>query len=172
MSAPAQLVEERRAAVAIGPVRVLVAELGEDPWRDPRHERGRREPDDAARFDEVGQDDPEPGLGVSVAGFRCLRELPRLLGVNEPVRVADELPECRKRLVEEAGVERSYLWKVIRRRNYKTPSLRMAESVAVALGLPPDYFPEYRERIVIDRVKRDPETRDKVFDRLAKDPKN
>ena len=94
---------------------------------------------------------------------------------NKPF--ADEVPRLLKergwsirRLALEAGVERSYLWKVIRRRNYKTPSLRMAESVAVALGLPPDYFPEYRERIVIDHVKRDPKARDEVFDRLLKEP--
>jgi hypothetical protein len=44
----------------------------------------------------------------------------------------------------------------------------MAEAVATALGLPPDYFPEYRERTVIDRVKQDTQVRDEVFDRLAK----
>src|SRR5688572_24610170 len=89
---------------------------------------------------------------------------------------ADEVPRLLRergwsirRLALEAGVERGYLWKVIRRRGYKTPSLRMAESVAAALGLPPDYFPEYRERLVIDRMKADPEARDDVFDRLAKD---
>ena len=92
---------------------------------------------------------------------------------------ADEVPRLLKergwsirRLALEAGVERGYLWKVIRRRGYKTPSVRMAESVARALGLPSDYFPEYRERIVIDRVKRDPKARDDVFDSLAQDRKN
>lgn len=89
---------------------------------------------------------------------------------DEVPRLLEERGWSIRRLALEAGVERGYLWKVIRRRGYKTPSLRMAQSVAAALGLPPDYFPEYRERIVIDRVKRDPEARDEVFDRLS-DPK-
>lgn len=89
---------------------------------------------------------------------------------------ADEVPRLLKergwsirRLALEAGVERGYLWKVIHRRRHKTPSARMAESVAAALGLPPDYFPEYRESIVIDSVKRDSKARDEAFDRLVKD---
>src|SRR5262245_10554975 len=87
---------------------------------------------------------------------------------------AEEVPRLLKergwsirRLALEAGIERGYLWKVIRRRGYKTASVRMAEAVALALGLPVDYFPEYREGIVIDHVRRDAGTRDDVFDRLT-----
>jgi transcriptional regulator with XRE-family HTH domain len=87
---------------------------------------------------------------------------------------ADEVPRLLKergwsirRLAVEAGVERAYLWKVIRRRAYKSPSARMAKAVALALGLPPDYFPEYREGVVIGRVKDDPSLRDRIFDEFA-----
>jgi hypothetical protein len=76
-----------------------------------------------------------------------------------------------RRLAVEAGVERAYLWKVIRRRGYKTPSVRMTEAVAIALGLPADYFPEYREGVVVERVKRDPQLRDEVFDALTSQAK-
>jgi transcriptional regulator with XRE-family HTH domain len=89
---------------------------------------------------------------------------------------ADEVPRLLKergwsirRLALEAGVERAYLWKVIRRKGYKTPSVRMAKAVAMALGLPSDYFPEYREGAVIEYLKRDAQARDEVFDRLSTD---
>jgi hypothetical protein len=72
-----------------------------------------------------------------------------------------------RRLAIESGIERGYLWKVVRRRGYKTPSVRMAEAVASAFGLPPDYFPEYREGIVVDRVKRDSTVRDELFDQFS-----
>jgi hypothetical protein len=34
---------------------------------------------------------------------------------------------------------------------------------AIALGLPRDYFPEYREAFVIDRVRSDPRLRDELY---------
>src|SRR4029453_16923599 len=67
---------------------------------------------------------------------------------DEVPRLLEERGWSIRRLALEAGVERGYLWKVIRRRGYKTASVRMAEAVALALGLPADYFPEYREGIV------------------------
>jgi transcriptional regulator with XRE-family HTH domain len=86
---------------------------------------------------------------------------------DEVPRLLEERGWSMRRLAIEAGVERAYLWKVIRRRGYKTPSARMAKAVAVALGLPIDYFPEYREGVVVEFVKRDARTRDDVFDRLS-----
>jgi hypothetical protein len=47
----------------------------------------------------------------------------------------------------------------------------MTEAVAIALGLPADYFPEYREGVVVERVKRDPQLRDEVFDALTSQAK-
>jgi hypothetical protein len=46
-------------------------------------------------------------------------------------------------------------------KNYKTPSAELAGSVAKALGLPKDYFPEFREAFVIDKVKSDPRLRER-----------
>jgi transcriptional regulator with XRE-family HTH domain len=85
---------------------------------------------------------------------------------DEVPRLLEERGWSIRRLALEAGVERAYLWKVLRRRGYKSSSVRMAGSVAVALGLPVDYFPEYREGVVIEHVKRDARARDAVFDRL------
>lgn len=72
-----------------------------------------------------------------------------------------------RRLAIAAGVDRGYLWKVIRRRNYKTPSARLTAAVATAFELPRDYFPEYRERVVIGRVQQDGTVRDEFYDLLS-----
>jgi transcriptional regulator with XRE-family HTH domain len=87
---------------------------------------------------------------------------------DEVPRLLEERRWSMRRLALEAGVERAYLWKVIRRRGYKTPSVRMAEAVARALDLPVDYFPEYREGVVIEHMKRDPRARDAAFDRFTR----
>jgi transcriptional regulator with XRE-family HTH domain len=87
---------------------------------------------------------------------------------DEVPRLLEERGWSIRHLAIEAGVERGYLWKVIRRRGYKTPSVRLAEAVASALGLPPDYFPEYREGVVVERVRHDGRLRDDVFDRLSR----
>jgi hypothetical protein len=73
-----------------------------------------------------------------------------------------------RRLATEAGIEPTYLWKVLRRRGYKTAGTRIAERAAIALGLPADYFPEYREGVVIERMKSNPRVRDELYDRVAK----
>jgi hypothetical protein len=60
----------------------------------------------------------------------------------------------------------AHLSRVIRGVNYKSASGDLAGRVAEALGLPRDYFPKYREGIVIDRVKTDPLYRDRLYDGL------
>jgi transcriptional regulator with XRE-family HTH domain len=85
---------------------------------------------------------------------------------DEVPRLLEERGWSIRHLAIQAGVERGYLWKVIRRRGYKTASVKLAEAVATALGLPRDYFPEFREGVVVDRVRRDARLRDEVFDGL------
>jgi transcriptional regulator with XRE-family HTH domain len=103
---------------------------------------------------------------LEVAGQRTNRPF-----ADEVPRLLEERGWSIRHLAIEAGVERGYLWKVIRRRGYKTPSVRLAEAVAAALGLPPDYFPEYREGVVVERVRRDGRLRDDVFDRVSRMPR-
>src|SRR5262245_65872803 len=86
---------------------------------------------------------------------------------DEVPRLLEERGWSMRRLATEAGIEPGYLWKVIRRRGYKTPSIGMTEAVAVALGLQRDYFPEYRERVVVAQIKDDPGVRDEIFDLLV-----
>ena len=86
-------------------------------------------------------------------------ELPRLLAEREMSLRA---------LAREVGVTDAHLSRVLRRVEYKTPSADLARRVAVALGLPPDYFPEFREGFVIDWIRSDRALRDELYDRLRK----
>lgn len=71
-------------------------------------------------------------------------------------------------LAREVGVTDAHLSRVLRRVSYKTASADLARRVAVALALPPDYFPEYREGFVIDEVKRNATVRNELYERLRK----
>lgn len=64
-------------------------------------------------------------------------------------------------LARYVGVNQSYLTFVLQGR--RTPSRRLLEGAAKALGLPPDYFREYREAIVIERLKADAKLLDRVY---------
>jgi transcriptional regulator with XRE-family HTH domain len=86
-----------------------------------------------------------------------IRELPRLL--------KEEGLSTRK-FAETLGVSPSHLSRVLRRVDYKTPSLSLMTSAAEALGLSPDYFPDVREDAVISTVKTDSDLRDCVYDRI------
>ena len=68
-----------------------------------------------------------------------------------------------RRLAREIEVDPTFISRVLNRRRYKTPTLRLTESVAQAFDLPPAYFAEYRELYLIERIKADPEIRDWLF---------
>lgn len=93
-------------------------------------------------------------------------------------RLIEELPELLKQrnlsvraLAIKAEVSASHLGRVLRQQDYKTPSAELCRRVARALGLPEDYWPEYRERAVIDRIRSDPGLREDLYSRL-RDEKN
>jgi transcriptional regulator with XRE-family HTH domain len=65
------------------------------------------------------------------------------------------------------GISDSHLSRVLRRTNYKTPSADLTRRVALALQLPPDYFPEFREAHVIEQVRADPKLRNELYVRLT-----
>lgn len=69
-------------------------------------------------------------------------------------------------LAREIGINDSHLSRVVRRADYKAASPELTRRIAVALGLPPDYFPEYREAVVIGRIKNDPKLRDSLYRRV------
>ena len=100
MSAPAQPVEDWRAAVAVRLIRVVEAQLREDARRDAGHERSCGETHEPARLHEVAEDAAESLARRCIAVPRRLRKRPGLLGVDRAVRAADEFPERRERFVE------------------------------------------------------------------------
>jgi transcriptional regulator with XRE-family HTH domain len=85
-------------------------------------------------------------------------ELPRLLkarGISQ------------RRLASTIGISDSHLSRVLRRANYKTPSADLTRRVALALELPQDYFPEFREARVIEQIRADPKLRNELYVRLT-----
>jgi len=69
-------------------------------------------------------------------------------------------------LAREAEVTQPYLSRVLRQKNYKTPSADLARRCAIALDLPEDYFPEYRLNFIVEQLRGDAELRDKLYRRL------
>jgi transcriptional regulator with XRE-family HTH domain len=67
-----------------------------------------------------------------------------------------------------AGVDPGHLSRVLRRSAYKTPSADLTARVAEALDLPVDYFPEYREALVVRRVQQDATLREQLYRRLTR----
>src|SRR4051812_23591390 len=59
-----------------------------------------------------------------------------------------------RKLAKEVGVTDAHLSRVVRGVNYKSASGDLAGRVALALGLPRDFFPEFREAAVVERVRR------------------
>lgn len=92
-------------------------------------------------------------------------------------RFAEEVPRIlRERglsiraLARAADVTDAHLSRVLRGVNYKTASPDLARRVALALDLPEDYFPEYREGIVIERIRHDPRLRDRLYQEFSASP--
>lgn len=71
-------------------------------------------------------------------------------------------------LAREVGVTDAHLSRVLRRVSYKTPSGDLARRVALALDLPGDYFPEFREWLVVERIKSDAKLRDRLYRQLKR----
>lgn len=67
-----------------------------------------------------------------------------------------------------AEVDPGHLSRVLREARGKTVSPELAGRVAVALGLPEDYFPEWREAVIVDRIREDPKLRDQIYDRVRR----
>lgn len=70
-------------------------------------------------------------------------------------------------LARRCGVDPAHLSRVIRAHENKKASSDLARRVALALDLPQDYFPEYREGSVIDWIRGKPELRDELYRRVS-----
>jgi transcriptional regulator with XRE-family HTH domain len=86
-----------------------------------------------------------------------VEEVPRLLAEREmSVRALEQT----------VGLSHGFLSRVLRQRDYKSPSPDLTRRVATALDLPPDFLPETRESFVCERVRRDPKLRERLYDQL------
>jgi transcriptional regulator with XRE-family HTH domain len=65
-----------------------------------------------------------------------------------------------------ADVHPSHISRALREADYKAIGPALATRIALALGLPCDYFPEAREGAVMEHLRRDAELRDRVHDEL------
>jgi transcriptional regulator with XRE-family HTH domain len=88
--------------------------------------------------------------------------------VDELPQLVQERQLSLRKLAQLADVNQSHLSRVLRRADYKTPSAELVRRVALALGLPQDYFPEFRESVVHDAVRADAKLRDELYDRLRR----
>jgi len=57
---------------------------------------------------------------------------------------------------------------MLRHHRGQRPSADLAGRVAEALNLPRDFFPEAREALVVEEVRRDGKLRDELYDRLMR----
>ena len=72
-------------------------------------------------------------------------------------------------LAEAIGVDQSYVVRILGAKGAKAtrpPSAKVAAAIAEHLGLPRDYFPEYREALVREAVSSDGALRDRIYDSL------
>jgi len=88
---------------------------------------------------------------------------------------AEALPELLReremsirQLARLTGVGNAHLSRLLRGVGYRTkPSKELARRVAQALDLEPDFFLEYREAVVVEAVRRQPQLREELYDRLT-----
>lgn len=74
-------------------------------------------------------------------------------------------------LAKAIGVDQSYLSRILGTgdpKQERRASAEVAALIAEALGLPEDYFPEYREATVIEAVRSDGRLRDRICDALRR----
>jgi hypothetical protein len=67
-------------------------------------------------------------------------------------------------LSRRTGVHKSHLSRGLRHAEAKVIGGDLAGRIALELGLPVDYWPEYREAVVVERVQSDATWRDRLYD--------
>jgi transcriptional regulator with XRE-family HTH domain len=86
---------------------------------------------------------------------------------DEVARLLKQRGMSIRALATAAGVTPSHLSRVLARSDYKTPSVDLMRRVGAALGVPPETFPEYRQGVVVQRIREDPDLRDRLFQDLT-----
>lgn len=112
----------------------------------------------------------EPGK----APARCTVRAIELLAVSKPARTdrsfAEELPRLllerglsQRALARSIAINQSHLSRLSGPNARQLPSRSVSAAVAVALGLPTDYFAEYRRATVIEAIDRDAALRERFY---------
>ena len=70
-----------------------------------------------------------------------------------------------RELSRRLGVDATYMSRVRRRQKRLPADLPM--KVAIALGLPKDYFLETRETLILEAIRQDPALREEVYRRVS-----
>lgn len=84
---------------------------------------------------------------------------------EEVTRLLEERRLSVSELARRSGVSQSHLSRLLRQKDYKrTPSPKLARAVADALDLRADYFAEYREGLVFEKIRKSPRLRDRLYD--------
>jgi transcriptional regulator with XRE-family HTH domain len=68
-----------------------------------------------------------------------------------------------RKLAQLVDVNPSHLSRLLRTADRARPSVDLIRRITRALDLPAGYFPELREAAVIERLKNDPRSRDKLY---------
>ena len=91
--------------------------------------------------------------------------------VDELPRLLRERGMSLRELARRIEISDSHLSRVVRHADYKSASPRLIGRIARELRLPVDYFPEYREAFVVERVRRDARLRDGLYSVLKSMPR-
>jgi transcriptional regulator with XRE-family HTH domain len=89
-------------------------------------------------------------------------------------RLEEELPDLLaargwslRQLARESSVDIGHLSRLTGSSPRKEPTARVIESIAEALGVPADHFPDYRELVVREALRRDLAHLDRIYDEIA-----
>lgn len=81
-------------------------------------------------------------------------------------QLMDETGVTYRGLAEKTGLSAGYLNHLVHG-NRPVPSNDVIESIAKAFGVEPEYFREYRIRVITDRLEEMPDLVDRLYRRLA-----
>lgn len=92
---------------------------------------------------------------------------------NSPV--ADELPRLLaerglsvRELGRRTGIDHGHISRIVHQQRGKVASGDLAGRIAVELGLPADYFPEYRRAAVVAAIDEDPALLDRLYHEISR----
>lgn len=82
-------------------------------------------------------------------------------------RLMSERGLSQNALADAVGVQQSHLSRLLRQADHRVrPSLDLMRRISRALDLDEDYFAEYREELILERVRTDPKFRADTYRRL------